>query len=451
MRRSLRCLPVALTIAAWTAILSAAPQQAPPSQPATPRDESIPTIRIVGAARPKIPIALPSFQAAGAADPKMQEVARTLHDVVRDDLDFSGYFQIVPEEYLKLVKDPGGAHPNFKEWLGVGAEALLLAKVDFQPNTIVFEGSVYDTTGQRMLLGKRYRGELDQQRLMAHRLSNEIIQQYTGQQGQALTKIAFVSQVGKAKEIYVMDYDGARVKRVTANGSINLSPAWSPDGTLIAFASYRTGQPELMILNNAGELRKAFPQSGELNSAPAWSPDGRLLAFASSRDGNAEIYTLRVADGTLTRLTHNDAIDTSPAWSPDGTQMAFTSDRSGAPQIYVMDADGGNARRLTFEVSYCDSASWSPLGDKIVFTGRVPGGFDLYVVEVRKDLSVGQIGRLTENSNINEWPRWSPDGRHIVFASNRTGSFDIYTMDADGSNLRRLTRGGNNSSPSWSR
>src|SRR6266581_1347785 len=121
MRRSLRCLPVALTIAAWTAILSAAPQQAPPSQPATPRDESIPTIRIVGAARPKIPIALPSFQAAGAADPKMQEVARTLHDVVRDDLDFSGYFQIVPEEYLKLVKDPGGAHPNFKEWLGAGA------------------------------------------------------------------------------------------------------------------------------------------------------------------------------------------------------------------------------------------------------------------------------------------------------------------------------------------
>ncbi len=441
-----------LSLALLPALVSGAPQQsgapaAAPTPGAGAQDESIPTFHIVGAARPKIPIALPPFVATQGGDPKMLEVARTLHDVLRDDLDFSGYFQIIPESYLKLVKESDDRRVNFKEWLGIGAEALLLGKVDFEPNTVVFEGRVFDTTGQRMMLGKRYRGELDLQRVLAHKLSNEIVQQYTGQQGLALTKVAFVSQVGKAKEIYVMDYDGARAKRITGNGSINLSPAWSPDGTLIAFVSYRTGRPELMILNNSGELRQAFPQSGELNSAPAWSPDGRLLAFSSSRDGNAEIYTLRVADGKLTRLTSNDAIDTSPAWSPDGKLLAFTSDRSGAPQIFVMDADGGNARRLTFDVSYCDAASWSPLGDKIVFTGRVSGGFDLYV----KDLKTEQIGRLTENSNINEWPRWSPDGRHIVFASNRTGSFDVYTMDHDGANVRRLTHGGNNSSPSWSR
>src|SRR5713226_8124714 len=325
MRRSLRCLPVALTIAAWPAILSAGAQQAPPSQPAAPRDESIPTIRIVGAARPKIPIALPSFLTAGAADPRMQEVARTLHDVVRDDLDFSGYFQIVPEEYLKLVKGAGDSRVNFKEWLGIGAEALLMGKVDSEPNGVVFEGRVFETADQRMVVGKLYRGEPELTRVLAHRLSNEIIQQYTGQTGQALTKIAFVSQVGRGKEIYVMDYDGARVKRITGNGSINLSPAWSPDGSQIAFVSYRTGQPELLILNSTGELRRAFPQSGELNSAPAWSPDGRLLAFSSSRDGNAEIYALRVADGSLTRLTRDEAIDTSPAWSPDGRSIAFTS------------------------------------------------------------------------------------------------------------------------------
>jgi len=73
-----------------------------------------------------------------------------------------------------------------------------------------------------------------------------------------MTRIAYVSQVGKGKEIFVMDYDGARAKRVTGNGSINLSPAWSPDGKEIAFMSYRNGDPELVILNSAGELRKAF-------------------------------------------------------------------------------------------------------------------------------------------------------------------------------------------------
>jgi TolB protein len=426
------------------------PQEGPPpAASATPSAAGQPpsdlNIQIVGAARPKIPIAVPAFETEGLGA-ELLSAARTLHDVVRDDLDFSGYFQIVPEEYYKLVRSTGDRRINYKDWLGVGADALLVGKAAFDQGGVVFDGLVYDTHEQRMVLGKRYRGGQDMVRAVAHRLSDEIVRQYTGQPGLAQTKIAFVSQTGKAKEIDVMDYDGARVKRITANGSINLSPSWSPDGNQIAFVSYRSGSPELMVLTSDGALRAAFPQSGELNSAPAWSPDGRLLAFASSRDGNTEIYTLRVADGSLTRLTRNDAIDTSPAWSPNGRELAFTSDRSGSPQIYIMDAEGANVRRLTFESGYCDAASWSPLGDRVLYTGRVPGGFDIYV----KNLSSGAVNRLTENSNINEWPRWSPDGRHIVFASNRTGGFDIYTMDADGSRVRRLTHGGNNYSPSWS-
>jgi TolB protein len=406
---------------------------------------SVPIIRIVGAARPKIPIALPAFQSP--TDARAQDVARTIRDTVRDDLDFSGFFSIVPEEYHKLVRADTGGRIGFKEWQGVGADALVVGSLGPDPASVVVEWRLYDTTDQKVLLGKRYRGESDQARLIAHRLSNEIIQQYTDQPGISLTRIAFVSQVGKSKEIYVMDYDGARPKRITANGSINLSPTWSADGRQIAFMSYRSGTPELMIINNEGELQRAFPQQGELNSAPAWSPDGSTLAFTSSRDGNAEIYLLRLSNRSLTRLTRSEAIDTSPAWSPDGRKIAFTSDRAGSPQIYVMDADGGNARRLTTEVSYCDAASWSPQGDKIVFTARVPGGFDIFL----KDLKTEQMGRLTENANINEWPRWSPDGRHLVFASNRTGNFDIYTMDVDGSRVKRLTRGGNSYSPSWSR
>jgi Tol biopolymer transport system component len=38
-----------------------------------------------------------------------------------------------------------------------------------------------------------------------------------------------------------------------------------------------------------------------------------------------------------------------------------------------------------------------------------------------------------------------------VFASDRSGGSDIYTMDANGDHVRRLTRGGSNQMPSWSR
>jgi dipeptidyl aminopeptidase/acylaminoacyl peptidase len=41
---------------------------------------------------------------------------------------------------------------------------------------------------------------------------------------------------------------------------------------------------------------------------------------------------------------------------------------------------------------------------------------------------------------IDQSADWSPDGRSIVFASDRTGEWNLYLMDANGRNLRPLTR-----------
>src|SRR5262249_49437685 len=47
---------------------------------------------------------------------------------------------------------------------------------------------------------------------------------------------------------------------------------------------------------------------------------------------------------------------------------------------------------------------------------------------------------------------WSPDGEYIAFASNRDGDINVYVMDADGSNVRRVTRDlpGSQLKPTWS-
>ena len=439
-----RSIPTAVPIALVAAVLAAAALiPADAQEPAEP-----PIIKISGAAVEKVPIAIPRFDGGGT--PKGEEAASTLYEVLKDDLLFSNYFKLVPDEYLKLVQPFAGRKTDYKEWQGIGADAVLVGITRLEGAEVSFEARVYDMAEQRLALGKKYRANADQLRLLAHRMADEIVLRYTGKPGIATSRIAYVSQVGKAKEIFVMDYDGARVKKITSNNSINLSPSWSPDGQWIAFMSYRGGSPELKILSSKGELKSAFAQKGELNSAPSWSPDGKLLAFSSGRDGNAEIYTLRPTDGSLTRLTRDAAIDTSPTWSPDGRSIAFTSDRGGSPQIYIMDAGGGNVRKLTGELSYCDAPSWNPVpeeSESIAFTARVPGGFDIY----KFDLKAQTLKRLTDGNGINEWPRWSPDGRHIVFASNRGGAFDVYTMDSDGDHVRRLTRGGSSTSPSWAR
>ena len=67
------------------------------------------------------------------------------------------------------------------------------------------------------------------------------------------------------------------------------------------------------------------------------------------------------------------------------------------------------------------------------------------------DLSSGRISSLTPAGDWNdEQPRWSPDGQRIAFKSTRGGSYNLYVMNADGSNVRRLTEhGGNDHDPTW--
>jgi Tol biopolymer transport system component len=168
---------------------------------------------------------------------------------------------------------------------------------------------------------------------------------------------------------------------------------------------------------------------------PAWSPDGTKIAFASDREGNWEIYVMDATPGSSpTRLTDHSSTDTAPAWSPDGTKIAFTSDRAGNDDLYVMDASDGSSPTLL--LSHDQSISnpvWSHDGEKIAF--QLFDG-DIYVMNA----TVGSdITNLTMNGLFNEHPAWSSDGTQIAFTSKRDDNRDIYVMDADGSNQTRLT------------
>ena len=67
------------------------------------------------------------------------------------------------------------------------------------------------------------------------------------------------------------------------------------------------------------------------------------------------------------------------------------------------------------------------------------------------DADGSNLRRLTHSSGNDLLPDWSPDGTQIAFMSDRDGDWDIFVMDADGSNLRRLTNNsGNDLFPNWS-
>ncbi|HYM81666.1 MAG TPA: Tol-Pal system beta propeller repeat protein TolB [Candidatus Limnocylindria bacterium] len=400
---------------------------AAPSASQTPSDVSI---DITGIGK-RIRLHCESLAAAG--DREARSFSVQADEVLAKDLEWSGVFTIS------------------RSWVARGqafdVQATVGGRLTLNGSQVRLQGEVRDFPARRPILVKEYRGSLREWRQLVHQFADDIVLQFTGEPGVSRTKIAFVVQQGRQKELFVMDWDGAGVRPLTAERSIALSPNWSPDGSLILFTSYKGGSgARVHVIPSTGG--KSFLVSGRqgLNTSAAYSPDGREIALTLSQDGNSEIYVLDARGGSPKRITSHRSIDTSPAWSPTGREIAFTSDRSGSPQVYVMDREGGNARRLTFEVDYTDSPAWSPKGDRIAFVARTGGGFDIHTCR-----SDGGDARLVVSGRSNENPRWSPDGRHLVFASNRDGAYGLYVTDLDSNPPRRLDTGGRVAlSPAWS-
>ena len=398
----------------------------------------------------QIPIVIPKWKPVDKTPPALSEKA---YEILANDLTLSGFFRVIDYHRLPVHLQNKEGIPSgllLQEWMPAGGEILLAGETSLEPNglTLQLKFHLFDLVERKHLVGKQYEGHLQNLRNMVHRVADEVVLQFTGERGVNNTKIAYAVLLGESKEIFVADFDGANAKQVTQNHSINLSPAWTPDGKKIAFTSYLRRNPDIYLIDIEGKNPVRFSRYPGLNASPSWSPDGKQIALMMGMDGKSDIFLIDGNGGNPIKLTKSHGNEASPSWSPDGKQIAFVSDRSGSPQIYVMAADGSETHRLTYEGNYNTNPSWSPKGDRIVFCGRVGGRFNIYTIGVD---GTG-LQRLTSDSGNNESPCWSPDGRYIAFSSTRTGASKIFIMNANGLNQRPLTQSkGGESSPSWSR
>jgi TolB protein len=396
---------------------------------------------------PAIPVAIPDFIVNGSA-PEAKSFAETARSIITDNLKYSRVFNTLPNSYYSYIRPLDPEKIFFKDWESIQAKLLFVGEVSAgeDEGDILFEGKLFDVKSEKFIFGKRYQSQTNLIRLVAHRISDEIMKML-GHPPIFTSKIVFISNRDGNDELYMMDYDGYNQTRITYNTIKDYMPAWSADGKSVAYTSYRQGKAGLYILN-IYEGKQIEAQSEGTNFGVTFSPDGKKLAFCSTlEEGNSEIYVANCDGSNIKRLTFNKAIDTAPSWSPTSREVAFTSDRGGTPQIYIMDAEGSNVRRVSFGGSYFDGPAWSPAGDMIAYVSRVDLVFDIYVLNLRTNQTI----KITESNARNESPSWSPDGRHIIFSSNRIGTIQLYVIDYDGANKRRLTSKGENKLPDWSR
>jgi TolB protein len=235
------------------------------------------------------------------------------------------------------------------------------------------------------------------------------------------------------------------------------TPAWSPDGSKIAyfdgsFANQQDdpGPPDtaLAVMNADGSGRHDLTAPANLNANPSlsWSPDGKQIAYATDTSSGSTIEVVN-ADGSDS-LQLGTGYD--PTWSPDGTKIAFVNASCGAEcgcantPISVMNPDGTNTHELaSIAAGSCiddHGMAWSPDGTRIAFS-LIGGGTETLEV---MNADGTNIRRLTGDNLANE-PAWSPDSSQIVFHDPN----GLAEIGADGTNLHQLTNGPDEY-PSWS-
>lgn len=369
-------------------------------------------------------IAMPAFSGQGEALSAAQEV----YDTLRADILYGRYFDVSADgpDY-----SPAEPKANLAQWAKLRANYLIGGEIIYADPYYTIKLYVYDTATQAPVFAKAFKGNKASLRRLAHIAADQITQTLTGRRGIADTKIAFANNATKHKEIYVVDYDGQNLKKLTNDRSIALLPRWSKDGR-IYYTTYRYKNPDIFAIDlKAGKIAPVVIRGG-LSLIGGVSPDGKALVFTSSKGSNPSVYIYNLETGEKTQITNRHSVDGSPSYSPDGKFITFVSNRAGNPQIYVMELATRQTRPLTKTFNWSDSPQWSPTGEWIVFAGRESPyhPFDIFLV----DLTGTQLRRLTTDAGSNEDPTWSPDGRFIAFTSTRDGGKrKLYVMDADGS------------------
>ncbi|MFC5491991.1 hypothetical protein [Nocardioides caricicola] len=264
-------------------------------------------------------------------------------------------------------------------------------------------------------------------------------------------------------DLWLVGADGADPARLTDAEGVELMPTWSPDGERVAYVSGAAwdSPTDLYVLDvDGGESEQLTSTPDRCESQPTWTPDGEELVYVSgSCDAGPDgVFAIGLDGGEERELV---AGASWPDIGPDG-RLLYSAPVPGKPwyvqRLWVSEPDGTGARDVTPPgMASASEATWSPDGGRIAFV--VPAGDpaadepaewneEIYVM----DADGSDVRRLTTTPGNDHWPpSWSPDGRLLVYgADGDPASGELATVDLETLEVTPLTDDdAQDAFPSW--
>jgi len=140
--------------------------------------------------------------------------------------------------------------------------------------------------------------------------------------------------------------------------------------------------------------------------------------------------------GRMVNFPRFGGTNATPAWAAGWDQAGIRSSMRGAMEIYVADASGAGPKRVSSARGPDVSPVWNPkTGAQIAFVSGRSGLPQIYIM----DADGTNLQRMTDQGYAVS-PSWSPNGQFLAFAWRRNygpgapGGWDIYVMDVATSN-----------------
>lgn len=221
----------------------------------------------------------------------------------------------------------------------------------------------------------------------------------------------------------------------------------APFNTRFSYVNDVSGKKEIYIMDFDGANQQRITRNKTINLQPAWSPDNNKLSFTSYISGNPDLYLADLRSGRIFQISSREGINIGADWHPNSKSLVATLSPDGNPDIYTLSSQTGRTlKRLTKHPGIDVSPSFSPDGSKITFVSERSGGAQIYVMNA----DGSNVKRVSFAGTHNTDPTFSPDGSKIAFVS-RAGNFDVWVVNVDGTNLTRITQDmGDNEDPTWS-
>ncbi len=127
--------------------------------------------------------------------------------------------------------------------------------------------------------------------------------------------LVFTSDRSGSPQLYEVPVTGGRANRITFEGRYNASPSVSNDGNSIALVHGEGGQYRIAIIDRPTGLMSVVTD-GSLDESPSFAPNGSMIIYASESNGRGVLGAVSTDGNVKQRISLTEGDVREPSWSP---------------------------------------------------------------------------------------------------------------------------------------